>query len=154
MLLRFRRTPPGFIEPCLPLPERPRLDSRDQARRLPAHGRRDAAGVRLATRKWPRLDLPLPLIREAVEARRVRSCLLDGEAIAFEDDGVASFELLGHRRHDRLVTLCALDLIEIDGKDLRREPSETRKATSASLLHGSLPGLGRRRRIGGRIGDS
>jgi ATP-dependent DNA ligase len=57
---------------------------------------------------------------QAVEALRVRSCLIDGEAIAFEADGVASFELLRGRRHDRLVTLCAFDLIELDGKDLRR----------------------------------
>jgi ATP-dependent DNA ligase len=30
----------------------------------------------------------------------VRWCLIDGEAIAFGDDGVASFEMLRHRRHD------------------------------------------------------
>jgi hypothetical protein len=30
---------------------------------------------------------------------------------------------------------------ELDGQDLRREPLETRKATLASLLRGSLPGL-------------
>jgi ATP-dependent DNA ligase len=29
----------------------------------------------------------------------------------------------------------------LDGQDLRREPLETRKATLASLLRGSLPGL-------------
>jgi hypothetical protein len=35
----------------------------------------------------------------------------------------------------------AFDLLELDGQDLRREPLETRKATLASLLRGSLPGL-------------
>ena len=40
----------------------------------------------------------------------MRSCLIDGEAIAFEADGLASFQLLRGRRHDKLVTLCAFDL--------------------------------------------
>ena len=35
----------------------------------------------------------------------------------------------------------AFDLLELDGEDVRREPLETRKATLASLLRGSLPGL-------------
>jgi bifunctional non-homologous end joining protein LigD len=39
------------------------------------------------------------------------------------------------------VFLYAFDLLELDGQDLRREPFETRKATLASLLRGSLPGL-------------
>jgi bifunctional non-homologous end joining protein LigD len=67
--------------------------------------------------------------------------LIDGEAIAFAADGLASFELLRGRRHDKLVTLCALDLIELDGKDLRREPLERRKAMLAQLVRNPLPGL-------------
>ena len=82
----------------------------------------DAARVRLLSRATATTGLSFPLIRAAVEALRVRSCLIDGEAIAFEDDGVASFEMLRHRRHDRLVMLCTFDLIEIDGRDLRWEP--------------------------------
>ena len=35
----------------------------------------------------------------------------------------------------------AFDLLELDGQDLRPEPLETRKATLASLLRRSLPGL-------------
>ena len=37
--------------------------------------------------------------------------------------------------------LCAFDLLELDGKDLRREPLEVRKATLASLLRGCRSGL-------------
>jgi ATP-dependent DNA ligase len=44
-------------------------------------------------------------------ALRARSCLIDGEAITFEHDGLASFEPLRGRRHDKQVTLCAFDLI-------------------------------------------
>jgi bifunctional non-homologous end joining protein LigD len=37
--------------------------------------------------------------------------------------------------------LYAFDLLELDGQDLRREPLQTRKATLASLLRGSWPGV-------------
>jgi bifunctional non-homologous end joining protein LigD len=39
------------------------------------------------------------------------------------------------------IALSHVDLLELDGQDLRREPLETRKATLASLLRASLPGL-------------
>jgi ATP-dependent DNA ligase len=58
---------------------------------------------------------------------RARSCLIDGEAIAYDDDGLASFELLRRRRHDRVVALCAFDLLELAGRDLRHTPIEERK---------------------------
>jgi hypothetical protein len=45
-----------------------------------------------------------------VEALRVRSCLIDGKAIAFETDGLASFELSRGGRHDH--ALCAFALIK------------------------------------------
>jgi bifunctional non-homologous end joining protein LigD len=76
-----------------------------------------------------------------VEGLHLRSCLTDGEAIAFEADGLASFELLRGRRHDRQATLCAFDLLELDGQDLRRDPLERRKAMLAQLVRKSLPGL-------------
>jgi bifunctional non-homologous end joining protein LigD len=94
VLLRSR-----FIELCLPSPaEKPpsgvgwQHEIKHDGFRLMA--RRDAARVRLLTRNGHDWTYRFPLIREAVEALRVRSCLLDGEAIAFEGDGMASFELL------------------------------------------------------------
>jgi ATP-dependent DNA ligase len=35
----------------------------------------------------------------------------------------------------------AIDLLELDGADLRREPIEVRKATLASILRKSRPGV-------------
>jgi bifunctional non-homologous end joining protein LigD len=69
------------------------------------------------------------------------SRVIDGEAIAFAEDGLASFELLRARRHDQRVMLCGFDLIEPDGQDLRREPLERRKAMLGKLLRKPLPGL-------------
>jgi bifunctional non-homologous end joining protein LigD len=70
----------------------------------------------------------------------VRSCLIDGEAVACDDQGLAVFDRLRYRHADGSVFLYAFDL-ELDGQDLRREPLETRKETLASLLRGCQPGV-------------
>jgi ATP-dependent DNA ligase len=50
--------------------------------------------------------------------------LIEGEAIVCDENGLAVFELI--RRHGALTSavLCAFDLLELDGRDLRREPIE------------------------------
>lgn len=75
-----------------------------------------------------------PLIVAAANALKVRSVLLEGEAVACDDTGLPNFDRLRHRRQDEAVFLFAFDLLELDGTDLRREPIETRKKTLASLL--------------------
>ena len=55
--------------------------------------------------------------------------ILDGEAVACGDDGIASFERIRYRRHDADVFMWAFDLIELDGDDLRGDPLAVRKAT-------------------------
>jgi ATP-dependent DNA ligase len=65
----------------------------------------------------------------------VRSCLIDGEAIVCDENGLAVFELIrGHGRKTSAV-LCAFDLPELDGRDLWRRPIEERKSLLAKLLH-------------------
>jgi bifunctional non-homologous end joining protein LigD len=103
--------------------------------------RRDAAGVRLLTRRGNDWTQRYPLIAGAVDALRVRSCLIDGEAIACGDDGLPAFDRLRYRRADASVFLFAFDLLELDGRDLRREPLEVRKATLASVLRKTGFGL-------------
>jgi bifunctional non-homologous end joining protein LigD len=71
----------------------------------------------------------------------VRSCLIDGEAVACGDDGLPAFDRLRYRRADGTVFLFAFDLLELNGDDLRREPLEVRKATLASVLAKARPGL-------------
>src|SRR5262245_24293341 len=102
LLRRTRRTPAGFIQPCLPSPaERPPTgpgwihEIKHGGFRMMV--RRDAAGVRLLTRNGIDWSGRFPLIVQAVGALRARSCLIDGEAIAYDDDGLASFELLRGR---------------------------------------------------------
>jgi len=63
---------------------------------------------------------------------RARSCILDGEAVACDDNGVASFELVRHQRANGSVFLYAFDLIELNGDDLRRDPLDAVRASAIS----------------------
>ena len=71
----------------------------------------------------------------------MRSCLIDGEAVACDESGVTVFKRLREKQIGQHVFLYAFDLLELNGRDLRREPIEVRKATLASLLRGCPPGL-------------
>jgi bifunctional non-homologous end joining protein LigD len=72
---------------------------------------------------------------------RSRSCIIDGEAVACSDDGIALFERIRYRRFDSSVFMYAFDLIELDGIDLRSEPLARRKTSLADLLARAAPGL-------------
>jgi bifunctional non-homologous end joining protein LigD len=51
------------------------------------------------------------------------------------------FELIRGWRHNDVAVLCAFDLIELDGDDLRRTPIEERKRELSRLLLRSHPGI-------------
>src|SRR5499427_9413120 len=77
------------------------------------------------------------LIKSAVAALPARSCLIDGEAIVCDENGLAVFDLIRGHGSKTSAVLCAFDLLELDGKDLRRQPIEIRKRMLAKLLKGS-----------------
>jgi bifunctional non-homologous end joining protein LigD len=98
-------------------------------------------GIRLLTRRGNDWTTRFPLVVEAVNHLRVRSCLIDGEVVCCDERGLAIFSTLRQRRNEARAFLFAFDLLELDGLDMRREPIETRKATLASILRKSLPGV-------------
>jgi ATP-dependent DNA ligase len=63
----------------------------------------------------------------AVASLPARSFLIDGEPIVAGDNGVAVFDLIRRTRHGGDGALCAIDLIELDGEDLRWTPIEQRR---------------------------
>src|SRR5258707_15162963 len=71
-----------------------------------------------------------PLIAEALTGLRSRSCIIDGEAVACDDNGVASFDRIRHRHHDSDAFLYAFDLIELNGDNLRRDRSRSARPRS------------------------
>jgi bifunctional non-homologous end joining protein LigD len=147
MLARPRTLPTGFIAPCLPT----------NAHTLPSGGlwlheikhdgfriivRKDGQRVRPYSRPGNDFTRRFPLIVEALVRLRSRSCVIDGEAVACDDNGVASFDLVRHHRANERIFLYAFDLIELNVDDMRRDPLEVRKATLRSML--AKAGLGLR----------
>jgi hypothetical protein len=143
-MLLLRSLPAGFIAPCLPMvaprpPSGPLWLHEVKHDGFRVVARKDGEGVRLYSRTGHDLTNRFPRIVEPMA--RLPSCTLDGEAVACDDSGVASFNLLLHRKRDDQVFLYAFDLIELGGEDLRREPLEQRKVELRRLLADAEPGL-------------
>jgi len=134
-----RALPAGFIAPCLPT-KTDKLPSSSQWLHEIKHdgfriiARKNGAQVRLYSRPGNDLTRRFPLIVETLARLRSRSCIIDGEAVACDDNGVASFDLVRHHRANERIFLYAFDLIELNGDDLRRDPLEVRKAMLASIV--------------------
>ena len=91
----LRLMPPrsSFIEPCLPSPaDQPPSgpgwmhEIKHDGYRLMA--RRDSVGIRLITRRGNDWSDRFPLVVEAVNHLKVRSCLIDGEVVCCDERGL------------------------------------------------------------------
>jgi bifunctional non-homologous end joining protein LigD len=147
MSLRERTRPgSGIIEPCLPSPAKVPPSGPGWIHEIKHDGfriiaRRDSAGVRLFTRNGNDFTMRFPLAVAAIAELPGRSFLIDGEAIVTNDKGLAVFELIRRTRNGGAAVLCAFDLIELDGEDLRREPIEDRKHKLSRLVRTPRPGI-------------
>jgi ATP-dependent DNA ligase len=117
----------SFIEPCLPSPADKPPSGANWIHEIKHDGfrlmaRRDPVGIRLITRGGHDWAARYPLVVEAVNHLKVRSCLIDGEVVCCDENGVAAFQLLRHRRNEPKAFLYAFDLLELNGTDLRKEP--------------------------------
>ena len=150
MSLRERTRPGlGKIQPCLPSSAKAPPSGPGWIHEIKHDGFRilacrDGAGVRLITRHGNDFTSRFPFIAMAISKLPVRSCLIDGEAVVCDENGLAVFELI--RRYGALASAVhvAFDLLELDGKDLRRQPIEIRKDLLAKLLKGSHLSIVRR----------
>ena len=136
--------PAGFIAACLPMtapapPSGPLWLHEIKHDGVRIIARTDGRRVRLYGRTGDDLTQRFPLIVEAMA--RLPSCTIDGEAIACDDRGSSSFELLQGRLRDDRVFLYAFDLIELDGKDRRRDALAHRKVDLSQLLVGAGSGV-------------
>lgn len=136
----------AFIEPCLPSPAREPPSGPDWLHEVKFDGYRamirgDGAGVRLFTRRGYDWTDRFPGIISAARSIRAKSFLIDGEAVCCDGSGLPVFEMLRYRRHEARIFLYAFDLLQLDGRDLRREPIEVRKAALAKLIRGAGSGL-------------
>lgn len=151
--IRADQSQPRF-DPCLPRsakepPPGPGWihEIKDDGFRILAHRR--GRSIRLVTRNGHDLGDRFPVAAEAIEALPVRSSVIDGEAIVCDDDGLAVFDLIRGRGTNAGAVLCAFDLLEVNGEDLRREPIEDRKRRLAELLRLPHEGIALNEHFGG-----
>ena len=116
----LRAAPYAFIPPCLPSradrpPSAPGWVHEIKHDGFRMMVRRDVAGVRLLTRNGHDWAPRYPLIIEAVNRLKARSCLIDGEAVACDENGLTVFERLRLKPSGEHVFLYAFDLLELDG---------------------------------------
>jgi ATP-dependent DNA ligase len=99
MLQRSSSAVIGFLEPCLPSPDKNPPSGPDWLHEIKHDGfrilaRRDAKGVRLYTRNGNDFTARFLLIVASVMALPARSCLIDGEAIVSDESGLAVFDVI------------------------------------------------------------
>jgi bifunctional non-homologous end joining protein LigD len=102
--------------------------------------------VRLVSRNQNDLTARYPELKDLPKFVHAREAILDGEVVALDEEGRASFSLMQQRtgfrpggrraaeKADVPVLYYAFDLLYLDGYDWRRVPLEERKAKLASLL--------------------
>jgi ATP-dependent DNA ligase len=115
-----RTFPAGFIAPCLPTKTDKLPSGAEWLHEIKHDGFRiiaRKAQVRLYSRPGNDFTRRFPLIVETLARRRSRSCIIDGEAVACDDNGVTSFDLVRHQRANGSIFLCAFDLTELNGAD-------------------------------------
>jgi bifunctional non-homologous end joining protein LigD len=140
-----RALPAGFISPCLPSKTDELPSGRQWLHEIKHDGfrviaRKNGAQVKVYS---PGNDLTyrFPLIVDTLARLRSRSCIIDGEAVACDDNGVTLFNRVRYRHHDESIFLYAFDLIELNGDDLRRDPLEGRKDTLETILAKAAAGI-------------
>ena len=124
--------------------------------------RRDPVGIRLITRRGNDWTQRYPLVVEAVNHLKVRSCLIDGEVVCCDEQGVTSFQLLRHRRNEPQAFLYAFDLLELNGdgpspgadRGAQGDAGEHPAQEPAGCAPERAPGApGGRRRVPARLQD-
>ena len=106
----------------------------------------DAGKVRLVSRNQNDLTARYPELKNLPQFMKAKTAILDGEVVALDEEGRASFSLMqqrtgfrpGGRRAaanaDVPVVYYAFDLLYLDGYDWRRMPLEERKRKLAEVL--------------------
>ncbi|HEY6369637.1 MAG TPA: non-homologous end-joining DNA ligase [Candidatus Sulfotelmatobacter sp.] len=106
----------------------------------------DGGKVRLVSRNQNDLTPRYPELKDMAKLIHAKTAVLDGEVVALDEEGKASFSLMQQRtgfrpggkraagNADVPVLYYAFDLLYLDGYDWRRVPLEERKGKLASLL--------------------
>jgi bifunctional non-homologous end joining protein LigD len=95
---------------------------------------REPGGWHLYSRNGKSFDRDFADLLHELAQLKCKSAVLDGEVVAFSEEGKPSFQLLQKRTAKRNLTFVVFDLIMLDGRDLRSiSLLERRKALSKIL---------------------
>jgi len=106
--------------------------------------RRERGRVHVFSRRGNDYTDRVPRIVDTLARLPALSVTLDGEGVACDPNGVTNFELLRAalgRPAKREVFLYAFDLLELDGRDMRRELWSHRRSKLVRLLRGAGHGV-------------
>jgi bifunctional non-homologous end joining protein LigD len=139
-------SPDGFIAPFIPVVIARPPTGAEWLHELKYDGyricaRRDGANVHLWSRHTT--DYSGTMLRIVAGLRKIRaqSFTIDGEAVAFRQDGSCDFFALRGKDGQASAVLVAFDLLELNGVDLRKLPIEDRRAKLAHLLRSQPDGV-------------
>src|ERR1700757_2213871 len=125
---------------CLPVARMPEGDAWVYELKLDgyrAQAIRDSAGVRLLSKNGKDFTKKYPLVkRDLFDAIDVGTAL-DGELVAFDDEGKLSFNALQYAASGTNVVFFAFDILVSEGKDVKPLPLRDRKDLLKSKLNGS-----------------
>lgn len=97
----------------------------------------DSAGVRLLSRRGKDLSKKyLPVTRDFMQAIDLGTAV-DGELVAFDDEGKLSFNALQNAATGAHVVFFAFDVLVAKGRDVKGLPLRDRKDLLASILNGT-----------------
>jgi bifunctional non-homologous end joining protein LigD len=146
-----KRPMPTTIHPMLATPVDEPFDGAEWLFEIKWDGYRAIAFIedgklRLVSRNQNELTQRFPELKDLPKSVRAKSAILDGEVVALDDEGRASFSLMQQRtgfrpggrrgaaKADVPVLYYAFDLLYLDGYDLRKIALEERKRKLASVL--------------------
>ncbi len=140
---------PAFIAPCLCQPRDAPPEGPGWLHELKYDGYRlqisiGEGQVRLLTREGHDWTAKFPRIASDALRLGVHNTVIDGEAVVFDARGVSSFTALvaAIENRGKQIVYLAFDLLVVDGKDIRQQPLEQRKARLLATLHKtSLPAI-------------
>ncbi len=147
----IKRPMPSTIHPMLATPADEPFDGPDWLFEIKWDGYRAIAFIedgklRLVSRNQNELTERFPELKDLPKFVHAKTAILDGEVVALDDEGKASFSLMQQRtgfrpggrrgaaKSDVPVLYYAFDLLYLDGYDLRKLPLEERKKKLASIL--------------------
>lgn len=97
---------------------------------------KDGPRVRLFSRNLKDVTGAYPSVARTLGELKAAAALLDGELVAIDEQGRPSFQAL-HHQAAHVVVFYAFDLLLLGGRDLTREPLDSRRKQLAAAVTGT-----------------